>query len=84
MKSLIISTAAALFLTLAFAAPALNPRGDPGFLAVIILEGATPDANFTMDVPTDNSSFGIGKSYLHLVHSYFETLLLQQLTHFNP
>jgi hypothetical protein len=84
MKSFIISTAAALFLTLASAAPALIPRGDPGFLAVILFEGATPDANFTMDVPTDNSNFEIGKSYLHLVHSYFDTLLLQQLTDLNP
>jgi len=58
MKSFIISTAAALFLTLTYAAPAQNiaPRQ---FLAFITFEGATPEAYFTQSVPTDGSVFYI-------------------------
>jgi len=57
MKSFIISTAAALFLTLTYAAP--TPQGPVQFLAQITFEGATPEAYFTQSVPTDGSVFYI-------------------------
>jgi hypothetical protein len=66
MKSFIISTAAALFLTLTYAAP--TPQGPVQFLAQITFEGATPEAYFTQSVPTDGSVFYISKSYIHLLH----------------
>jgi hypothetical protein len=41
-----------------------HPQARQVFMAFITFEGATPDANFTMSVPTDDQPFVISKSLL--------------------